>query len=279
MSTTEQPKSSEPQKQQSQTADAGTTTAEQSPLAQLAALLKAEKEEGAPQGAPQGEKPKGKPKTMAELAVTLGVEPAELYGIQVPSAQEGAEPYTLGKLKDLAAEHDDFTLRSLRLEDDARKRQSEFMRAEAELQEILATLPPDAIKPEARAKLEAKRNRALVSERQRVLEVIPEWKDATVRTQEIESMVEHLKDYGFPETYLSSVFDHRTLRYIRANWQREQQIRKALERVQEKKPTTPPKSKAPAAQKPASRRNGMVPVEEQQAHKFGELILKAANKG
>ena len=218
---------------------------------------------------------KEKPKDLAALAASLGADAKELYALEVPSAREGGEAFTLGKLKDLAAEHDAFAVQRLEHEEATRKRQSEFMRAEQELTELFATLPPDAIKPEVRAKLQARRDAAMIQERQRVLAAIPEWKDATVRTQEIESLVEHLKDYGFPETYLSTVFDHRTLRYIRENWKREQQIRRALEKVAERKPSTPPKSKP--GQPSASKRsgNGMLTHEQQQAGKFGNTILNA----
>jgi hypothetical protein len=246
------------------------------PLSRLAEALRAERE-GEPaaddgeEQAPEGKAPEGKPKDLAGLAALLKIEPAELYKVTVPSSREGAEPYTLGKLKDLAAEHDDFEVRSLQLEENDRKRQAEFLRAEQELQAIFASLPPEAIKPEARAKLEARRNKALADERPRVLKAIPEWENPDVRTLELEQMVEHLKEYGFPETYLSTVFDHRTLRYIRDNWRRAVQVQKALERVAERKPNTPPKSK------PSNTKQGQRPpngaVGPQSA--FAQTILNA----
>ena len=235
------------------------------PLARLAEALAAERGEVPGSSSPDdGTTPPGKPTDLTGLANALKMDPAELYKITVPSSREGAEPYTLGKLKDLAAEHDDFTVRSLALEEQYRERQAEVVRAEQELQAIMATLPPDAIKPEARVKLQEKRNAVLSVERQRVLTAIPEWRDADVRTSEMEQIIEHLKDYGFPETYLTSVFDHRTLRYVRDNWRREKQIRAALEKVAERKDSTPPKSKRGATDKPAPKPNGAERVSPQQ---------------
>jgi hypothetical protein len=220
------------------------------------------------------EKPakKVKPKDFAQLAEVLGIDAKDLYDIQVPSSVEGAEPFTLGKLKDLAKDHDDFAVRTLEHDEKVRKTQTEFMRAEQELRELFAALPPDAIKPEVRAKLQAKRDKALTEERQRVLDAIPEWKDATLRASELEAMDEHLKNYGFPASYLASVFDHRTLRYIRANWQREEQIRRALEKVAERRPSTPPKSQG-SRPVTKSQQRGPVSKEQQQASRFAQQIL------
>jgi hypothetical protein len=231
----------------------GAPEPQRNPLAELAQLLRNEKE-GTPDADStatppvkdaQPPAPKDPPKNLAALAEALGVEVSKLYDIQIPSARDGEEPYTLGKLKDLAADHGEFTVRTIALEEEYRKKQGEYMRAEQELQAILATLPADAISEKARSALRAKRDQVIKAERTRVLETIPEWQDVEVRTQELEQIVEHLRDYGFPENYITSIFDHRTLRYIRENWRREVQLRKALERVQERKPTPPPKSKPP----------------------------------
>lgn len=186
-------------------------------------------------------KPPAKPKRLKELAGYAKLTDEELYGIEVPSAIEGAAPYTIGKLKDLAKEHDDFMLNGLKREQEFRDRESAMMRQEQELRDLLALIPENAIKPDVRAKLQAKRTEAETEERKRVLAVIPGWQDRDTRTQELGSMIEHLKDNGFPESYLTSVVDHRVLRYIRNNMVRDQRIKQALEKVTVRKPNTPAK--------------------------------------
>jgi hypothetical protein len=91
-------------------------------------------------------------------------------------------------------------------------------------------------------------------ERQRTLEVIPEWKDEARRTEEITGIVEHLGSYGFPKNYLSSVVDHRTIKYIRENFLREQRLRRALEQVKQAPASATPKSKPSATKAPAQRK-------------------------
>lgn len=201
----------------------------------------------------QKPKPKPKPKLLKDLGSYASLTDDELYGIEVPSSIEGQEPYTIGKLKDLAKSHDEFTLSTLAQEQRFRDRDAALLRAEQELQDLFAALPKSAITPELRKSLQDKRDQAATEERQRVLEVIPEWQNRDIRTREIGAMIEHLRDYGFPEQYLAGVFDHRMHRYIRANMVREQRIKAALEKVTAKKPSTPSKSARSAAPaKPAS---------------------------
>lgn len=206
---------------------------------------------------PSKGKPPPKPKKLKELGAAAKLTDEELYGIEVPSAIEGAPNYTLGKLKDLAKEHDEFTLNGLKREQGFRDKEAGLLRAEQELRDIFAALPEGSIKPEVRAQLQERRSKAEKEERQRVLEVIPGWQDREVRTQELGAMVEHMKDNGFPESYLAGVVDHRTLRYIRNNMVRDQRIKEALEKVKLRKPSTPAKGAKTAASQPrAQNTNG-----------------------
>jgi hypothetical protein len=65
-------------------------------------------------------------------------------------------------------------------------------------------------------------------------------------------MSEHLKQYGYPVNHLERVADHRQIKYIRDNWQRETRIRKALAAVKAGKPN--PTSKQKPANKAPSKR-------------------------
>lgn len=213
-------------------------TAEAEPgLKSLAGLLSAEKPETAPdEGKPDESPEKGKPKSLKALAETLELEDKDLYAIEVPMAN--GETRTLGQLKDLVAQQDQFALRELEWEEERHRKESELIRAQDELRELISALPQNAVKPEVLEKIRQKHEATLKIEREKTLEAIPEWKDENRRTEDIRGMVEHLKGYGFPETYIQSVFNHRTMKYIRDNWQREQRIRKALEAVKTGKPPT-----------------------------------------
>ena len=204
-------------------------------------------EEQPPVDAKGKPKPAAKPKRLKELGAYSKLSDAELYGIEVPSSVEGQKPYTLGQLKDLAAEHDEFALTGLQREQSFRDREAQLLRTEEELRDILGAIPKDAIPEKLRQQLQTRRDSAVKEERQRVLSAIPGWQDREVRTQELGAMIEHLKDHGFPEGYLANVVDHRTLRYIRSMMIQSRTIKAALEKVKQRKTVTPGKGAKPNA--------------------------------
>lgn len=176
-----------------------------------------------------------------DLAEKLGVDLDALYKLQVSSSEDG-EPVTIEELKDLHKSKADFELEQIDWKERQLTQEQDLTRAKAELQEILAMLPEKAVKPEALEKIRAKHEAQVKLERKKTLDAIPEWKDAKVRTADIEGMSEHLQGYGFPVNYLENIVNHKQLKYIRDNWQREQRVRKALEQVRAGKP-----NKSPAA--------------------------------
>lgn len=178
-----------------------------------------------------------------DLAGKLGLELEDLYKLEVSQATDGS-PVTVENLKDHYARQDDIDLRELEFEERRTQHEAEMMRAQEELREIMAALPEKAIKPEVLQKVREKHEAQVRLERQRALELIPEWKDEKTRTADIEGMVEHLQQYGYPVNYLERVADHRQIKYIRDNWLREKRIRAALEKVRAGKPNPTSRNKA-----------------------------------
>lgn len=191
------------------------------------------------------------PTKFNDLAGKLGMELTDLYKLQVSQAEDGT-PVTIETLKDAYAKQDDLTLRELQFEERRTQQEAELMQAQTELREVLASLPEKAIKPEVMQKIRDKHDAQVRLERQRTMQVIPEWNDAEKREQDMAGMVEHLKQYGYPTDYLAQVVDHKQIKYIRDNWQREQRIRKALERVKAGKPN-PTKTSRPTGKPPAKK--------------------------
>lgn len=185
-----------------------------------------------------------KPKSLKHAAEMLGITEADLYALEIPSSRQGEKPYTLGKLKDLAASEDDHTVRTLRLDADRRTFERERVTAETELREMLEVLPEESLKPEALKKLRANIEQKHARERGEILRVIPEWSDEKVRLEDLRGMVEHLKGYGLPETALMERFDHRIMRFVRDAWRVQTAVNKALAQVKERRGKTPPKAQA-----------------------------------
>lgn len=223
------------------------------PLKQLSAALRAERDGGRPNGdesqgdddegdddngAPPQKKPKPKkPKALKDLAESTGLSEADLYAIEIPASQQGAEPLTLGKLKDLAAQEGDLTVRGLKLDEDRRTFEARKTGQEQLFNELLAQLPADAIKPEAMEKLKGMIDKRRGEDRARMLEQIPEFADEKVRAAEIKEIVGHLEGYGIPGAFLAQ--NPQLMRWARDSWKQATMIRKALEQVEERKPKTP----------------------------------------
>jgi len=124
----------------------------QSQLDQVAALLRGDDPADNAGESQESEKPgesqkSATPKTINELAERLGVDIKDLYAVEFKMGETG-ESRTLGQLKDLAASQDQFAVDQLTFEETKTKREAEFLRAQAELQELIAMLPKNAIKPE-----------------------------------------------------------------------------------------------------------------------------------
>jgi hypothetical protein len=192
-----------------------------------------------------------KPTKFNDLAGKLGVELDDLYKLEISQAEDGT-PVTIENLKDHYAKQGDLSLREIEFEERRTQQEAELMQAQEELRELMAALPEKAIKPEVLQKVRSKHDAQMNLERRRTLEVIPEWNDADKRLADLEGMSEHLKQYGYPVNHLERVADHRQIKYIRDNWQREQRIRIALERVRAGKPN-PAKPSKPTGKAPQKR--------------------------
>ena len=202
---------------------------------------------GASDGTASGSKDAA-PTKFNDLAGKLGMKLDDLYKLEIAQAEDGT-PVTIENLKDHHAQQADVSMREIEFEERKTQQESELLQAQEELRELMAALPEQAIKPEVLQKVRSKHEAQMQLERQRTLQVIPEWNDKETRTTEMQGMSDHLKQYGFPVDHLERVADHKQIKYIRDNWRREQRIRKALAAVKAGKPNPTSKSK-PARKAP-----------------------------
>lgn len=188
-------------------------------------------------------------KKFNDIAGKLGVELDDLYKLEIAQAEDGT-PVTIENLKDYYAKQTDIEMREIEFEERKTEAESKMMQAQEELREIMAALPEKAIKPEILAKVREKHAAQIKLERGKTLEVIPEWTDEKTRESDMTGMAEHLKQYGYPVDHLGRVADHRQVKYIRDNWQRELRIKKALAAVRAGKPN-PTKPSKPTGKAPS----------------------------
>lgn len=177
------------------------------------------------------------------LVKRLGVKPEQVYAIKVPMPN-GAEPVTIGDLKDRVGELVDFEARELQFDQRRIKAEGDLLRAQTEMRELLAMVPKEHVKPEVVEKVRKRHEETMRRERVATLEHIPQWQDEKTRTEDLQGMVELLSDYGFDESFISTVVDHRALKFIRDMYLRDKKIKAALAKV-----TTPTKK----GQRPSGR--------------------------
>jgi hypothetical protein len=192
------------------------------------------------------------PKTLKDWAEKLGMEAKDLYSIEVPMAD--GKGVTLGELKDTFAKQDDLTRRELEFVERKVQQEAEWTRAQTELKALIQALPPRALSEQALQLVRQKAEMELKAEREATLHAIPEWADETRREAELQGMVELLKDYGFPPSYLQQAFSHKLIRFVRDAYLRKQRVEQALARVQkvDRPSTTGKSSPAGTAKKPST---------------------------
>lgn len=192
-----------------------------------------------------------KPKKFNDLAASLDMELDELYGLEIATAADGS-PLTVQTLKDHHAKRSDFSVAQLRWEEERTSQQNELVRGNAELRELLASIPRDKLDPKILEAVRAKVTQSADRERARTLKVIPEWRNSTVMETELREMGDWLRNYGYEPGYLTTVYDHRALRMMRDAYQREKRIKAALEEV-EREEVKPLGGSKPQGGKPPSK--------------------------
>lgn len=203
------------------------------------------------------------PETLEALSKRLGFKPEQIYNVKIPLA-DGAEPLTIGQLKDRIGEVVDLETRETQFESHRMEREGELLRSQTEIRDILAMIPKEHINPEIVNKIRKRHEANMAFERRMTLQTIPEWRDEKRAGEDLQGMIDFSKRWGFDETFIASVHDHRALKFIRDMYLRDKRIQAALAKV-----TTPDskgqrssaKTKKAAARpmQSQSRKEGVVP--------------------
>lgn len=170
----------------------------------------------------------GKLDTLDAIAKKLGVEVSSLYDIAITQPGDGEDRISIGELADIAKDRGQLELDRLEFDEVRQKGEADLMRAQQEVNEIIQLLPKSAIKPELLDAVARKMQATQDRERGLTLRAIPDWKNEETETADRKAMGEHLAKYGYPANYLENVHDHRQIKYIRDNWQRAQNMERAI---------------------------------------------------
>jgi hypothetical protein len=169
----------------------------------------------------------------------------QAYAIKVPMPN-GAEPLSIGELKDKISALTDFELRETEFDERRIKQEGELLKSQSELRDLLGMLPKEALTPKVLEKIRSNQDATTRVEKQRTLEHIPSWRDEKSRNEDIALMQETLADYGFDESFLNTVLDHRAVKFIRDMARMRSRIKKSLEAVRDPNKTGKRPSGKPA---------------------------------
>ncbi len=166
-----------------------------------------------------GEVPLG----LTKIAEAMGVSEADLFGMPV-TMPDGAEPRTLGQLKDAQTE-----LNRTRGEVEAFYQERETQRTEmatarGELESLIGMIPAEMRTPEFLQKARDRINLATQDEARKLVERVPEWQNGETRAADMVVMNEHIGRWGFQPQEMAALLDHRMVAYVRHNALQEQRL-------------------------------------------------------
>lgn len=160
-------------------------------------------------------------------AKRLKMTAEDVYAIKVPMPN-GAEAVTIGDLKDRVGELVDLESRELAFDQRRQKSEGELMRAQQEMRELMAAVPKEHLTPALLDKARRRHDATMNMERERTLEFIPAWNDERKMEVDKTGMRTFMAEYGFDDTFLDTIVDHRALKFVRDMWLRDVRIKKAL---------------------------------------------------
>lgn len=218
--------------------------------------------------------PSKPPDSLEALSKRLRLKPEQLYDVKI-QMPNGAEPVTLGYLKDKVSEVVDLDTREQLFDQKRIKAEGEVLRAQAEVRDILSMLPKEVAQqlPQLVDKVRRRHEATRVQEQSRTLDIIPDWTNESKRTEDIKGMTSFLGEWGFDETFITTVVDHRAMKFIRDMYLRDQKIKKALAGVTipKKKGFSPSAKTSKPASKPSttpSRRERVAPDQQSRIMAF-----------
>lgn len=213
--------------------------------------------ESPPNGEQPDDDPTALPDSLDAVAKRLKLTPEQLFAIKV-AMPSGAEPLTLGEIKDRAARVAEVEQRELQFDQRRVKAEGDLLRGQAELRELVSMLPKGSISPEIVNKLRERHNATMTRERELTLEHIQDWQDEKRMAQEVDGIAKWLhEEYGFDPSFVTTIVDHRALKFVRDMFLRDKKIKAALAGVR----NDPPRARAPSSrQQPVNGRGSSNPA-------------------
>jgi hypothetical protein len=128
---------------------------------------------------------------------------------------DGAEPVTLGQLKDAWRDGKAVESKQTELTKARAEWQADQIRQQREIDQLLSAIDPAAIRPEQAQAVQRVNAERLSREREALLRTVPEWSDPVAVQADVLAITAHLQPYGITAADVDAITDHRLLRYFR----------------------------------------------------------------
>ena len=177
---------------------------------------------------------------LKDIAERLNLDAADLYDVEVPLGK--GESTTLGELKDAFKEYGPIQEAKEQLDKQRDEYERSIMQTRAELNGILAVIPPE-LRQSVIENGRQYNTQWETTQREQVLEVIPEWKDPDKLAKDRDAIVSVGAEYGFSEPEMQYTNDARTLRMLRDFTRLKAEVAemKTAAKTKRKAPTAPGK--------------------------------------
>ena len=162
-----------------------------------------------------------------QLAERLNLSIDDVYAMRFN--YDDGESMTLGELKDLGSRSKTIDDETERLEADREDLVNEKLRSRDEMQSIIAMMPN--VSPQLLNQAREQFNLAVRRERSALMEAIPEWSDTAVEDQARSDILENLAQYGFKESEVKHMLDHRLVKLINDFTRLRNKVRKPLAEI------------------------------------------------
>lgn len=261
----------------------------ESELSAVAALLRGEPDQDAPEGAidqdiqepeaapsagesgdleqPEAEETSGEGQesySVKDLAEKLGMRPQDVYS--KVKIDIGGESLSLGEFKDRAKELKRFDTLMAEAEERRTSVENDLAKQRQEL-EVAAKLPN--MKPEERAEHV---RQYVETETQKAIESIQGWTDAGTRTQELGEITALLTEYGMSGAQIGQIVDATAIRIL-ADYNR---LRKRVKQATESTVKSPKRQQGQANHAPSTKTPAKRAVEGYKAGKVPQMSAVAA---
>ena len=165
-----------------------------------------------PESLEESEEPTPTAPSLKDLADRLQIDQAELYSVQIPLPGDG-ESISLGELKDQFNEFSVVEKRAEKLNEEKVAYENDKLRSYQELQTLVNLLPE--VPEQYRSQAAQMQQQHLQTEQARLLEVLPEWKDAN-NFEAGRSAINGLAgEYGFSPAETAGISDHRLVKLLK----------------------------------------------------------------